>query len=166
MIRRKSVTVLVAVVVFVLLVVPSAFVGDRVPDSDQSNWASPSVGTCTYPNPQYRVQMDIGVGYGMDIGQTRQLIVDKVAHVEGVLPSRPVDALYSEMGDSAMMFRVRWWIESHAGTRRIFDRVHTSLQHAHDQAGIEMPYPTHGLDLQIEPETADRLSQALREPAE
>jgi small-conductance mechanosensitive channel len=120
----------------------------------------------TYPDPQYRVQIDIGIGYGMDIEQTRQLIVDTVSHVEGVLPSRPVDALYNEMGDSAMMFRVRWWIESYEDTRRIFDRVNTALQRALDEAGIEMPYPTHALDLRVEPETADRLSQAFREPGQ
>jgi MscS family membrane protein len=120
----------------------------------------------TYPDPQYRVQMDIGIGYGMDIEQTRQLIVDTLQHVEGVLPSRPVDALYNEMGDSAMMFRVRWWIESYEDTRRIYDRVNTALQRALDEAGIEMPYPTHSLDLRVEPETADRLSQAFREPGQ
>jgi small-conductance mechanosensitive channel len=100
----------------------------------------------------------------MDTEQTRWLIVDTVAHVEGVLPSRPVDALCNEMGNSAMMFRVRWWIESYEDTRRIYDRVNTALQHALDEAGIEMPHPTHSLDLRVEPETADRLSQALREP--
>jgi hypothetical protein len=70
------------------------------------------------------------------------------------------------MGDSAMMFRVRWWIESCEDTRRIFDRLNTALQHALDEAGIEMPNPVHSLQIRIEPETADRLSLALREPGE
>jgi MscS family membrane protein len=120
----------------------------------------------SYPDPQYCVQMDIGIGYGMDIEQTRQLIIDTLQHVEGVLPSRPVDALYNEMGDSAMMFRVRWWIESYEDTRRTYDRVNTALQHALDENGIAMPYPTHSLDLRVEPETADRLSHAFREPGQ
>jgi hypothetical protein len=47
MITRKSVSVLAAVVVFVLLILPSAFAGDTVSGSDQSNPASPSVGTPT-----------------------------------------------------------------------------------------------------------------------
>ena len=60
-----------------------------------------------------------------------------------------------------MKFRVRWWIESHGDTRRIFDRVNTALQRNFDTAGIEMPYPTRSLDLRVERETADRLSRAL-----
>jgi small-conductance mechanosensitive channel len=116
----------------------------------------------TYPDPRYRVQIDIGIGYGMDIEKTRQIIVDTVRRIEGVLPDKPVEALYNEMGDSAMLFRVRWWIESYADTRRVFDRVNTALQNALDQAGIDMPYPTQSLNVQMDPETAERVSQALR----
>jgi small-conductance mechanosensitive channel len=67
--------------------------------------------------------------------------------VDGVLPDKPVDALYVKMGDSAMTFRVRWWIHSYVDTRRIFDRVNTALQIALDNAGITCPYNT--LDINI-----------------
>jgi small-conductance mechanosensitive channel len=118
----------------------------------------------TYPDPQYRVQIDIGIGYGMDVETTRQLIVDTMRGLEGVLPDKPVDALYNEMGNSAMMFRVRWWIESYADTRRIFDRVNTALQAALDGAGIEMPFPTQSVNLQVDQETAKRIVQTIQEP--
>ena len=106
--------------------------------------------------------MDIGIGYGMDIEKTRQIIVDTVRQIEGVLPDKPVDALYNEMGDSAMLFRVRWWIESYADTRLMFDRVNIALQKVLDEASIDMPYPTQSLNVQMDPETAERVSQALR----
>ena len=119
----------------------------------------------TYPDPRYRVQMDVGIGYGMDVEKTRRIIIDTVSQVEGVLKDRPVDALYNEMGESAMSFRVRWWIESYEGTRRIYDRVITALQAALDKAGIEMPFPTHDMNFKISPADADRLYQAFREPS-
>jgi small-conductance mechanosensitive channel len=119
----------------------------------------------TYPDPRYRVQMDIGIGYGMDVEKTRRIIIDTVSQVEGVLKDRPVDALYNEMGESAMTFRVRWWIESYEDTRRVYDRVNTALQAALDEASIKMPIPTHVMDFKISPENADRLSQAFREPS-
>jgi len=118
----------------------------------------------TYPDPQYRVQVDIGIGYGMDIEKTRQIIVDTMRGLEGVLQDKPVDALYNEMGDSAIMFRVRWWIESYADTRRIFDRVNTALQVALDEAGIEMPFPTQTVNLQVDQETAKRFVQTIQQP--
>ena len=41
--------------------------------------------------------MHIGIGYGSDIEEVRQLIVETVRQVEGVLPDRPVDSLYIDM---------------------------------------------------------------------
>ena len=118
----------------------------------------------TFPDPRYRIQMDIGVGYGTDIEQVRRIIIDTVSRVEGVLADKPVDALYVEMGDSAMIFRVRWWLESYVDTRQMFDQVNTALQGALDEAGIDMPYPTENLNLQVQPDTVGRLHQALQEP--
>ncbi len=76
-----------------------------------------------------------------------------------MLHDRPVDALYNEMGDSAMIFRVRWWIESYEDTRRIYDRVHTALQKALDAAGIDMPFPTQTVNLRVEPQASDEQSR-------
>jgi MscS family membrane protein len=116
----------------------------------------------SYPDPQYRIETYVGVAYGTDIETARQLMVDTVHKVEGVLPDRPVDALYDDMGDSAMVFRVRWWIESYADTRRMFDKVHTALQHALDDAGIDCPFPTQTLNLKMKSEAAEQISQSFQ----
>jgi small-conductance mechanosensitive channel len=94
-----------------------------------------------YPNDQYRLQIHIGIAYGSDIEKVRQVMVDAVREVEGVLPERPVEALFLEFGDSAMIFRVRWWLESYVDTRRMFDRVNTALYTALAEANIELPFP-------------------------
>jgi MscS family membrane protein len=115
----------------------------------------------TYPDPQYRVETHVGIGYGSDIEAVRRIIIDTLRQVEGVLPDKPVDALYNEMGDSAMVFRVRWWIVSYVDTRRMFDRVHTALQQALDAAGVDMPYPTQNFYLRVERGTAEQIAGAL-----
>ena len=101
----------------------------------------------TFPDPRYRIQIELGIGYGQDIETVRKVLVDTVRKVEGVLLDKPVDALYVDMGESAMTFRVRWWIHSYVDTRRMFDRVNTALQLALDQAGIKTPFNT--LDINI-----------------
>ena len=117
----------------------------------------------TYPDPRYRIQTHVGIAYGTDIETARQLLINTVRQIEGVLPDKPVDALYVEMGDSAMVFRVRWWIESYEDTRSMFDRVHTALQHALDEAGIDCPFPTQTLNLQVEQLAVEQVSQTLGE---
>jgi small-conductance mechanosensitive channel len=120
----------------------------------------------SFPDPQYRIQTHVGIAYGTDIERARQLIVDTVRQVTGVLPDKPVDALYIEMGDSAMIFRVRWWIESYVDTRRMFDRVHTVLQNALDAEGIESPFPTQNLNLRLDREASGQLSGNLPLPGQ
>lgn len=115
----------------------------------------------TFPDPRYRVQVDIGIGYDTDIDTVQKLIIDTVREIDGVLPDRPVDAIYNEMGDSAMIFRVRWWIESYTEKRHMYGLVNTALQEALDAAGVEMPFPTHTTNLEIGDETAERLSRTL-----
>jgi small-conductance mechanosensitive channel len=114
----------------------------------------------SYPDPRYRIETHVGVAYGTDIASVRRVISQAVRQVDDVLPDRPVDVLYLEMGESAMVFRVRWWIESYVDTRRVIDKVHTVLQRALDEAGIESPYPTSNVHLEMEQQTAARLFPA------
>jgi MscS family membrane protein len=109
----------------------------------------------SYPDSSYRIQIEIGVGYGQDIEKVRQVIVDTVRKVEGVLPDKPVDALYVSMGESAMIFRVRWWLESYRDTRLMFDRVNTILQKAFEEAGIALAVNTMDINIVNKPADAD-----------
>ena len=105
----------------------------------------------------------MGIAYGTDNDLVEKIMVDAVRQVEGVLPDKPVEALYIEMGESAMIFRVRWWLESYEDTLRMFDRVNTALQNAFDTAGIITPYPIHTMNLMVDDQSAHNLTQAFRE---
>jgi len=94
-----------------------------------------------YPNRDYRIEIHVGVAYGTDIEKARAILVDTVRKVEGVDPERPVEALFLEFGASALIFRVRWWLDSYVDTRRMFDKVNTAMYNALNQAGIMMPFP-------------------------
>ncbi len=103
-----------------------------------------------YPNDQYRLEIHIGVAYGTELEKARQVMIDAVQEVEGVLSDRPVEALFLEFGDSALIFRVRWWLESYVDTRRMFDRVNTALYNALKKEDIHLPFPQ--LDVNLKPE--------------
>ena len=66
---------------------------------------------------------------------------DLAKRAQHFLADRPVEALFLEFGDSALIFRVRWWLDSYADTRRMFDKVNTALYNALNSAGIEIPFP-------------------------
>lgn len=94
-----------------------------------------------YPDTQYRIENHVGIAYGSDIEKAREVIVQAVSDVEGVLTDHPVEALFLEFGDSALVFRVRWWLESYVDTRRMFDSVNSAIYRALNEAQIEIPFP-------------------------
>jgi len=93
----------------------------------------------SFPDTQYRIQIQIGLDFGIDIEEVRRLMIDAVRGVDGVLPDKQVEALFLEIGESALIFRVRWWLDSFYDTRRMFDKVNTALYYALNEAGIEIP---------------------------
>ncbi|MGD8864712.1 MAG: mechanosensitive ion channel family protein [Anaerolineales bacterium] len=95
----------------------------------------------SFPDTTYRIQIHIGVSYGTDLEHARETIVEAVRHVDGVLEDHPVEALFLEFGDSALIFRVRWWLDTYMDTRQMFDRVNTAMYNALIREGIEIPFP-------------------------
>jgi MscS family membrane protein len=114
----------------------------------------------SFPDSHYRIEINVGIAYGSDIERARQVMIDAVKGVEGIRSQDPIEALFLEMGDSALLFRLRVWIESYVDTRRVLDRVNSSVYVALRQAGIVMPFPQrdvhHYLD-KIDPRTAGQL---------
>jgi small-conductance mechanosensitive channel len=113
----------------------------------------------SYPDDRYRIQIELGIAYGTDIEHARRTIVEAVKHVEGVLPDRPVEALFLRFGDSAMIMRVRWWLGSYEDTRQMFDRVNTALLEALEKAKIELPVPIQEVHHKFDETLAEQLTR-------
>ena len=135
---------------------------NRVIIVPNSTIGSNRVTNYSYPDPSYRSETHLSVGYDTDLEVARCLIVDTVRGVEGVLVDKPIDALYIEMGDSGVIFRVRWWIETYAVLRRNLDQVHTALQEAFDRAGIPFASTTQSVKLQADSDTVRRIASTVR----
>ncbi len=104
-----------------------------------------------YPDTFYRIQIQLGVAYGTDLDHARSTIIGAVQTVEGVSNEHPVEALFLEFGDSGLIFRVRWWIESYIDTRRMFDQVNSEIYRALNNAGIVIPFPQRDIHLYDRP---------------
>lgn len=103
----------------------------------------------TYPDPRFRVEIEIGVAYGTDVEKMQNVIEGAVRGVEGVLPDKPVDMYYLKFGDSARLIRVRWWIDTYRDEKRMLDKVNIALELELDKAGIELPNNTFDLNVNM-----------------
>ena len=96
------------------------------------------------------MQTHVGIAFGADVEHARRVMADAVQQADGVLPDEPVDVLYVEIADSAMIFRIRWWIDFREDWETSYDRVHTALDLALARAGIDSPYPGQSVVLEVE----------------
>jgi MscS family membrane protein len=127
-----------------------------------SSLSDKSVINYNFPNRNYRLQVDIGVAYGTDINTIRQVLHDAVRQVDGVMGEKPVQVLFVEFADSAMVFRVRWWIADYADMRKMNDRVYEEIQIALDAHGIVSPGTIFDVNYHLDQQDADRLAHAFQ----
>jgi small-conductance mechanosensitive channel len=59
-----------------------------------------------------------------------------------------------------MVFRVRWWINCYQDWESAYDCVHTALHRALEEAGIESPYPSQSLNVEVDDQTLAEVWQA------
>lgn len=113
------------------------------------------------PDGTYRIEVDLGIAYGSDISYARQSIVEAVNSVEGVLTPEKTDALFLKFGDSALMFRVRWWLNAYTDIWVMFDQVNQAIHDKLLAAGVEIPFTIYDVNLHLGDSEATRLARTF-----
>jgi small conductance mechanosensitive channel len=92
-----------------------------------------------------RLEHIVGIGYGDDIETAERVIVDAMKEVEGVLDDPAPDALAMELADFSVQILARYWVSppQHQNMLHVRDQVITAIKRKMNEAGIDMPYPTH-----------------------
>jgi len=111
------------------LIIPNShMLSDRV-----TNWS--------YKDPKVRRQVDVGVAYGSDVQLVRKVLLEIVNDMPEIMddPAPRVD--FMDFGDSALIFRVRFWI----GSPDFWLAAPTELRFRIDEEfkkhGIEIAFP-------------------------
>ena len=117
-----------------LVIVPNSIMGN----SQVENFTS--------PDPTFRVDFSLGIAYGSDIDQALEVIEAAILSVEGIKQDKPPLVDFFEFGDSAMIFRIIYWLDSYLDIR-IKTKVNKAIVEALDEAGIEMPPTTYDINL-------------------
>lgn len=109
-----------------------------VPNSDLVN----AVVMNTQANDTRRVTLDIGVDYGTDVDRAREIILEEIAALDGVLEDPAPSAPLTSLGDSAIVFNARAWINpKETGAGGIKHRLNENIMARFDEADIGFPYP-------------------------
>lgn len=116
-----------------------------------------------------RLQYDIGIGYGDDIAEAKQIILDVLRNTEDIMQDPAPEALVVDLAGSTINIRARWWITPprRADALDTQDRVLTQLNNKLVAAGIDLPFPTQQILFhdQTEETDGDRTRQREGWPA-
>ncbi len=111
------------------LIIPNShMLSDRV-----TNWS--------YKDPKVRRQVDVGVAYGSDVQLVRTVLLRIVNDMPEILddPAPRVD--FSDFGDSALIFRVRFWIASPDFWLTAPTELRFRIDEEFKKNGIEIAFP-------------------------
>ncbi len=94
-----------------------------------------------------RVTFRVGVAYGSDVDQVREVLLRSAEAVDLVLKDPAPRVRFTEMGDSALIFRLLCWIPEPELRGRALDGLNTQVYNNLNQAGITIPFPQRDVHL-------------------
>lgn len=98
-----------------------------------------------FPDMRAKGRIDIGVAYGSDVNQVKQVLVQAALEVPDVLRDPPPEAFFTSFGDSALMMALFFWVDDYTQVFAATDRINTIIISNLGREGIVIPYPTHSI---------------------
>lgn len=97
------------------------------------------------PHEKFRLSVKVGVAYGSDIEQVKELLLD-VAVTEGEVCEDPEPRVrFRSFGNSSLDIELLCWVENPELRGRVLDALNTTIYKRFTTAGIEIPYSKHDL---------------------
>jgi small-conductance mechanosensitive channel len=95
-----------------------------------------------------RLQFLFGIGYDDDIDEATDIIVEEAEKIEGILDDPGVTVRLTELGDSYVGLKSRFWISepSRSDYVKIRSEYVQNVKERFDEEGIDIPYPTRTLE--------------------
>jgi small conductance mechanosensitive channel len=107
-----------------------------IPNAGLSNSAMVNFST----QPQRRVDMAFGIGYGDDIDKAKTVLQGILDADERILKDPESLIVVSELGADAVVITVRAWVDS-ANYWGVYFAAQETVKKTFDQEGLSFPYP-------------------------
>ena len=108
-----------------------------IPNSD---FISQQVTNWSFKDPRMRRYVDVGVAYGSDIELVRRTLLEIPESIPQILKHPRPDVLFLDHGDSALIFRLRFWVHVDSYYRSTTD-ARFELDRRFRELGIEIAFP-------------------------
>ncbi len=95
----------------------------------------------TYPNNLVRVFVDIGIAYGINIKQVKELLLEVANKNPLVSQEKPPDVFFTDFLDSSLQFRLITRTEDYRNAWQLRCELREEIYNKLNEAGIEIPFP-------------------------
>lgn len=92
-----------------------------------------------------RIRVPVGVAYGSNVAEVRQVLMDAAAKVDLVLDEPEPRVRFRALGESSLDFELLGWIEEPWQRGQAVDKVLTEIYEGLGRAGITIPFPQRDL---------------------
>lgn len=116
-----------------------------IPNSDLCNTMLTNQ---AFPNSRAKGRINIGVAYGSDVDQVKQLLVATAAEVDDVLADPPPEAYFASFGDSALNMALFFWVEEYSTLFAVTDKINSRILKRFGDNSVEIPFPTRTVKMQ------------------
>ncbi len=95
------------------------------------------------PHEKFRIRVPVGVAYGSDIDQVKQILQDIANNEADVCKDPDAKVRLRRFGNSALEFELLCWVENPELRGRVVDTLNTTIYKQFNVHGIEIPYAKH-----------------------
>jgi small-conductance mechanosensitive channel len=107
-----------------------------------SEFISSTVINWSHTDRNVRFNFPIGVSYREDPERVRKLLLEIALGNPGVLKDPKPDVLFTEFGDSALVFNLRVWTSEYINRPGVLkSQLYYEMSRRFKEAGIEIPFP-------------------------
>ena len=115
-----------------------------IPNSDLCN---SMLTNQAFPDSRVKGRINIGVAYGSDVDQVKQLLVATAGEVADVLADPAPEAYFASFGDSALNMALFFWVEEYGTLFAVTDKINSLILKRFAEHSIEIPFPTRTVKL-------------------
>jgi small-conductance mechanosensitive channel/CRP-like cAMP-binding protein len=103
--------------------------------------AREAINNYSEPVTPTRLHVEVGVGYQVPPNEARDALMTALKQVPRVLREPAPEALLWNFADSALLFRVHFWVEDYSTEEIARDEVRRAIYYELGRRGIEIPWP-------------------------
>ena len=101
-----------------------------------------------------RIQFTVGVAYGSDVARAKKIIFDICRDHPSIVDDPPTSITFQEFSDSSLNLVVRTFLGEVNSRLPVIDALHSQINAAFEEAGIDIAFPQRDLNLRSIDESA------------